>query len=70
MLNTTVKNDAVLTLAETADTLRISRRHLAKLSAEGKGPPTIRLGRRTLVRRIALDQWLADAEESSHDRAA
>jgi excisionase family DNA binding protein len=70
MLNTTIKNDAVLTLAETADTLRISRRHLAKLLAEGRGPPTIKLGRRALVRRIALDQWLADAEESGHDRAA
>jgi excisionase family DNA binding protein len=69
-LNATIIEDALLTLTETADILRISRRHLAKLSAEGRGPPTIRLGRRALVRRIALDQWLADAEESSHDRAA
>jgi excisionase family DNA binding protein len=68
-MNTTIIEDALLTLTETADILRISRRHLAKLSAEGIGPPTIRLGRRALVRRTALDQWLADAEESSHDRA-
>jgi excisionase family DNA binding protein len=66
----TVINDTVLTLTETADILRISRRHLAKLFAEGKGPPRIKLGRRTLVRRSALDTWLADAEESRHDRAA
>lgn len=69
MLNTTIKDD-ILTLAEAADTLRISRRHLAKLLAKGRGPPTIRLGRRALVRRIALDQWLASAEENGHDRAA
>lgn len=66
----TAINDTVLTLAEAADTLRISRRHLAKLFAEGKGPPTIKLGRRAIVRRIALDQWLAGAEKSGHDRAA
>ena len=66
----TINHDAVHTLAEVAGILRISRRHLAKLSAEGKGPPLIRLGRRALVRRSALDMWLADAEESSHDRAA
>jgi excisionase family DNA binding protein len=65
----TVINDAVHTRTETADILRISIRHLAKLIAEGKGPPTIKLGRRTLMRRSALDKWLADAEESSHDRA-
>lgn len=68
--NTTTIKDDILTLAEAADALRISRRHLAKLFAEGKGPPKIKLGRRALVRRIALDQWLADAEESGHDRAA
>jgi len=70
MHNHITKTDAVLTLAETADHLRISRRHLAKLFAEGKGPPTIRLGRRALVRRSALEQWLADAEGHGHDRAA
>jgi excisionase family DNA binding protein len=69
-MNTTIHDNAVLTLAEAAGTLRISIRHLAKLLSEGKGPPVIRLGRRALVRRVALDQWLADAEKSSHDRAA
>jgi excisionase family DNA binding protein len=63
-------DDQILTVAETAEWLRISVRHLAKLFAEGKGPPVIRLGRRIVVRRAALDQWLARAEESGHDRAA
>ncbi len=70
MKNLIIEKDAVHTLAEIADILRISKRHLAKLLAEGKGPPTIRLGRRALVRRSALDQFLTEVEGHGHDRAA
>lgn len=58
-------DDALLTLAETADRLRISRRHLASLMAEGSGPPVVALGRRRLVRAAALAEWLATRERAA-----
>jgi excisionase family DNA binding protein len=54
---------ALLTLAETAALLRCSKAHASKL-ARGKIPgvaplPTIRLGRRVLIRHDQLLQWLS-----------
>jgi excisionase family DNA binding protein len=51
-----------LTLAEAADALRVSPRHLQNLFRRGDGPPTIRLGRRRIIRHEALNQWLAERE--------
>jgi excisionase family DNA binding protein len=56
----------VLTIEEAAEAVRISRRHLHKLMAEGDGPPVIRLGRRKLIRREALNQWLLNREDAGH----
>ena len=51
-----------LTLAEAVDVLRVSLRHLQNLLRQGEGPPVIHLGRRRIIRREALDQWLAGRE--------
>ncbi len=51
-----------LTLAEAADVLRVSPRHLQNLFRKGDGPPVIRLGRRRVIRRDALNHWLAERE--------
>jgi len=47
-----------LTVAETADALRVSPRSIYTL-AERQGLPTIRLGGRRLVRRADLEAWIA-----------
>ncbi len=54
-----------LTLAEAADALRVSPRHLQTLFRRGDGPPVIRLGRRRVIRREALDRWLAKREATA-----
>ena len=54
----------VLTLEETAGVLRVSQRHLHKIMADGNGPPVVRLGRRKLIRREALQQWLLNREST------
>ncbi len=54
-----------LTLAEAADALRVSPRHLQNLFRKGDGPPVIRLGRRRIIRREALDRWLAKREATA-----
>ena len=64
------KKDEVLSLTEAADFLRISRRTLHHLLATGDAPPVIRIGRRRLIRRAAIEQWLSDREGQGHDRAA
>jgi excisionase family DNA binding protein len=51
-----------LTILEAAAALKVSRRHLQSLWAKGDGPPVIRLGRRCIIRRDALDQWLTKRE--------
>ena len=52
----------VVTIGEAADLIRISRRHLQKLMADGDGPPTIQLGRRKIIRLEALRHWLMNRE--------
>ena len=51
-----------LTLAEAADLLRVSIRHLQNLLRQGEGPPVIHLGRRCIIRREALNAWLVARE--------
>jgi len=50
------------TVAEAAAAANISRSWLYQLLMAGEGPPTIKLGRRRLIRRAALDEWLASLE--------
>jgi excisionase family DNA binding protein len=54
----------VLTLEEAAGALRVSQRHLHKIMADGNGPPVVRLGRRKLIRRETLQQWLMSREST------
>jgi excisionase family DNA binding protein len=54
-----------LTIEETAEALRVSRRHLQQLMADGNGPPVVCLGRRKIIRREALQQWLLNQEAAT-----
>ena len=49
-------------IAEAAAAANISRSRFYELLNAGEGPPTIKLGRRRLIRRAALDEWLASLE--------
>jgi len=40
----------------------ISVRTFYALVGRGEGPPIIKIGRRTVIRREAADQWLKDRE--------
>mgnify|MGYP002785507725 FL=1 len=62
-------DDALLTLDAIADRLRVSKRHLAKIMAEGKGPPVVRIGRRVLVRPPAFRAWLIEQEKGQDARS-
>jgi len=69
-INTAEQKDEILNLSEAADFMRISRRTLHSLIAKSDGPPTLTIGRRRLIRRTALEAWLADREGQGHERAA
>jgi excisionase family DNA binding protein len=51
-------DDQHLTLPELARWLRVSERHVQRLLETGDGPPSIRLGRRIIFNRLAVQQWL------------
>jgi excisionase family DNA binding protein len=51
-------DDDYCTLAELARWLRISVRHLQRLLETGDGPPSIKLGRRVIFNRVAVQRWL------------
>jgi predicted DNA-binding transcriptional regulator AlpA len=55
----------ILTLTEAAGMLRVSQRHLFQILADGNGPPVISLGRRKVIRREALQQWLLNQEAAA-----
>jgi excisionase family DNA binding protein len=66
-MTVTVQHD-VLTMEEAARILRCSKAHLSNV-LRGKVPslpplPHVSLGRRTLIRRAVLQQWLERLEES------
>jgi excisionase family DNA binding protein len=51
-------DDEYCTLPELALWLRVSERHVQRLLETGDGPPSIRLGRRIIFNRVAVQQWL------------
>ena len=59
----------VLTVPEVADALRCSKAHVHNLingKVQGARPlPSLRLGRRRLVRRAGLDAWIAANERGT-----
>ena len=62
-------HDAILTLAEVARALRCSKAHVHNLIA-GKVPgvrplPSLRLGRRRLVRQPSLEEWIRATENGA-----
>jgi len=56
----------MLTLRETADELRLGTTKTWQLAATG-AIPTVRLGRRVLVTRQDLDQFIADHREGGDE---
>jgi excisionase family DNA binding protein len=73
MMNTRWQASAsrdVLTVPEVADELRCSKAHVHNLingKVRGARPlPALRLGRRRLVRRAGLDEWI-NANERCYD---
>ena len=62
----------VLSIEQTARAIGIGRATFYQLLAANKGPPTFRIGRRRLIRRAALEKWLAELEsaEASHGHSA
>jgi len=59
------KDEPIMTLKQAADYLRISKAHLSNVingKVPGLTPPrTFRVGRRILIRREWVDQWLETA---------
>jgi len=51
-----------LSIPESAALAGVSRAFLYRLLSEGRGPRIIKIGARTLVRRQALADWLAQLE--------
>lgn len=51
----------VLSIAETATALAVSQRHVARLLARQE-LPSIKIGRRRLIRREALKAWIQGRE--------
>jgi excisionase family DNA binding protein len=49
-------------IADFARSIGISRRSVYSLLDRGEGPPTIRIGRRRVIRREAADAWLRSRE--------
>jgi excisionase family DNA binding protein len=54
----------LLTLAEVAELLHVSKAHISKVVAGQingcPAMPALRLGRRTLIRRLSLEAWIAE----------
>ncbi len=61
--------DGWLTKPEVATQLGISTDTLSRLEARREGPPSVKIGRKTLYRTEAVRQWLTD-REAAHLRAA
>jgi len=57
-----------LTIKETAALLGVDHKLLYRQAKEGNFP-AVRLGRRLIVGRLALDQWLGAKTQESSDRA-
>ncbi len=59
----------VFTIPEAIETTKIARTKLYEEIGAGR-LPIIKIGRRTLIRREALEQWLRDAERIGVPEAA
>ena len=64
MTDSTTSRD-VLSLEATAEYLGVSISHLRRMARKGTLPGVRRLGRRVLISRAALDEWLAAGQERS-----
>lgn len=58
----TTQESTLLTIREVAEVLRCCERHVENLRRR-QGLPTIRLGRRVLIRRDDLEAWLREQRE-------
>jgi excisionase family DNA binding protein len=54
-----------LSIKGAAEEVGISPRHLRRLIAKQEGPPLVRLGNRTVIRRQALAEWLKSREDAA-----
>lgn len=68
-MSDTVIHPEALPMPAAAAAAGISRAMLYRLLADGRGPRVVRLGRRTLVRREALAEWLRKLEEETEQPA-
>ena len=57
-----IPDTLAISIADFARSIGISRRSLYSLLDRGEGPPTIRIGRRRVIRREAADAWLRARE--------
>lgn len=57
----------ILTLEETAEYLRIGRRTLERLLANGEFPPAVKVGQQWRVHRRALEAYFAVPQASAED---
>lgn len=57
--NTMSTTDLLFTVNEAAEVLRISRAYVYELASRGE-IPAVRVGRRVLIPREALHQWVRD----------
>ena len=57
-----IPDTLAISIADFARSIGISRRSLYSLLDRGEGPPTIRIGRRRVIRREAADAWLRSRE--------
>lgn len=54
--------DLALSVPRAAKAAGISRSYLWELIAAGEGPLVVRIGKRAVIRRDALDDWLKQRE--------
>lgn len=62
---TNVHSYELLTVDRAADEIGIGRTTLFKLMKDGEGPPIIKIGALTRIRRGALNAWLMQREKSA-----
>ncbi len=58
-----------LSISELCEELGISKSFFYKLQAKGRGPTTLKMGRRTLITREAADAWVANLQENTGSAA-
>lgn len=61
-MNQMTPDTLAISITDFARSVGISRRSFYTLLERGEGPPTIRIGRRRLIRREAAEAWLRARE--------